>query len=841
MRRFLALVFMMCLAVPAGISISGCTRNPAGNYCYGLGYGLKNTDVAQITLQPQTTGISLAYGQTQQLLAPVATSCIGDVVSVPSSTFAYGTSNNKLVDISPSGNLCAGTWNRNTGGGIADYIYCNPPSPAPVTNGLPYAVAYITASANSATSNPVAVYIHAQVSSISLVGPQQCTSQTQTASLDSQACYASGGKQYLLCKPATITDPAQFACPLPSGVNASAIPACSSAIGFLSYTAGNDSIGNINSATNVITAVQPGTTVITATVAGSAASAGYFTTCPPQSISLTLADGTTKGTITQGVQQTLVTKTLDTNGMQLTGINLDYQSTNPIDINMNSTGVVNTRYPGVASVYAVCQPPTCNTSPINELGFNQTGLSLTSNAVNITTPGTISDYVWFAAPGLSQYFVPIELLTGTVGSAVRMPYVPNSMMMDKGGTNLYFGSERELMVYNTSSNSLSKQDPSVPGVVLAVSPDNTHILINDQIRQLFYIYTTTTGSSISFPGVANAAAWSPDSKTLYITDNASLNTASVSGHSDTLYVYNANTGWSTYPLPPSPLPAGSVPPATLDGSPVPSNVAVSLTMQTPALTVPGVGAYLRGTPTSARTWCPAGTVGNTSNMTLYSIGDSVPVQSDVLAATTDGGHILGASLSGNAAGPIALSDISVTIPTTPCPFASTGTGSAQVQTLSPLTIQHPAAYTASTLAVNAAAVNQIVASPVSNLAFVTYSGNGTANAPLPYYIPGVNGAQGTVGYVTLTGAANITAPVAGAFTPDDSIFFVSTAGDNMIHYIAIPANPAATAPTDTQQISPNLPACTPPGAGGLDPGCTYSGAGTIVPATTILVTPRSTT
>ena len=41
MRRFLTLVFLLCLAIPAGISISGCTRNPAANYCNGLGYGLK--------------------------------------------------------------------------------------------------------------------------------------------------------------------------------------------------------------------------------------------------------------------------------------------------------------------------------------------------------------------------------------------------------------------------------------------------------------------------------------------------------------------------------------------------------------------------------------------------------------------------------------------------------------------------------------------------------------------------------------------------------------------------------------------------------------------------------
>jgi hypothetical protein len=97
-------------------------------------------------------------------------------------------------------------------------------------------------------------------------------------------------------------------------------------------------------------------------------------------------------------------------------------------------------------------------------------------------------------------------------------------------------------------------------------------------------------------------------------------------------------------------------------------------------------------------------------------------------------------------------------------------------------------------------------------------------------------------YVTLKGGTAVTAPVAGAFTADDSIFFVSTAGDNKIHYISIPANPsAATPPTDSQQISPNLPACVPVSAGGNDVGCVYSGSGTVVPATAIVVEPRSTT
>ena len=87
----------------------------------------------------------------------------------------------------------------------------------------------------------------------------------------------------------------------------------------------------------------------------------------------------------------------------------------------------------MASINAVCEPPTCNPAPINEIGLNGTGLSISSNPVSITVPGTTSDYVWFGAPGQSQYFSSIELLTGNPGSTVRLPYVPNSMFMDQSG------------------------------------------------------------------------------------------------------------------------------------------------------------------------------------------------------------------------------------------------------------------------------------------------------------------------------------------------------------------------------------------------------------------------
>ena len=371
MRQFLTLVCLLGLAIPAGISISGCVRNPQGNYCNGLGYGLKTDQVSQLTLQPLTGGLSLAYGQITQILAPQAFSCKGNVVAIPPGQLSWGTTNNQLADISPNGQICAGTWNRNTGGGIADFTICNFPNPSPSSNGLPYGVVYLTATSASVTSNPVPIYIHAPVTALSLVAtclpsagncasttpttsvPTQCFSQGQGAQLDALAYYDNNGTQTLLCQPTatdavtgfsinagivTLTTPANNFIPgenvtfsglslaaldsgtytvLPTGISstqfqvAAAVPdqssinesgsatttlsnpTCGASLGNLNFASSNSSIARINLETaanpyTTISALFPGTTTISANIAQSSSLAGYFSTCPPKSISVTL-------------------------------------------------------------------------------------------------------------------------------------------------------------------------------------------------------------------------------------------------------------------------------------------------------------------------------------------------------------------------------------------------------------------------------------------------------------------------------------------------------------------------------------------------------------------------
>jgi hypothetical protein len=114
------------------------------------------------------------------LATPQAENCNGTTVGA--GTYSYGTTNTNIVDVSPAGNLCAGTWNRNSGGGVANYTICSPPSNAtlcgllgkPATcdpsQGSPSAYsslyADITASAGGVTSNAVRVFVHPVVTSV---------------------------------------------------------------------------------------------------------------------------------------------------------------------------------------------------------------------------------------------------------------------------------------------------------------------------------------------------------------------------------------------------------------------------------------------------------------------------------------------------------------------------------------------------------------------------------------------------------------------------------------------------------------------------------------------------
>jgi trimeric autotransporter adhesin len=811
MRRYLILVVLFVITLPVQLSVLGCGSNP-NSYCnsFGAGFATKKGVLVSFTLQPEQTGISLSYGQVGTLTAGSGVDCAGAAVTI--GTLTYGSSDLNNVDVSPSGQVCAGRWNRLSTSGVAAYTTCIP------TN--TQEVATMTASANGlASSNAVQVFVHPVVTNVTLDTTSSsggavtgCLSQFQTAQLDATAFVTNlQGQSQLFCAPGSGT-----------------VPACSSVLGHLAYAAQSTSsaagTGSTNSVVSidqngVATAKQPGSALITASISGTSSSAGYFYTCPPRSITLA-ANGGTNVTVTPNTPQPTTATVIDTNGNTITGLPLNFTSTDQRTIGVGGTGSITSTFPGSSSVYAVCAPPTCNPAPVNQIGVNGNGTPIASNTLNVTSPGSASSFLWMASPN-SQYFTPLDLSQGTIGTPVRLPYVPNSMVVDQTGTSLYLGSYRELMVVAAATNTLTKEDTTVPGVVLAVSPANNEVVINDRDRQIIYVYqpavagSTTTGGSGSagstgtpasivtqYGGVAQRASFSPDGSTIYIVGT------------NKLYVYNTFTGWSTETLDPTNgTPSTAVCPAQ-GGTGADANTAYNVFCSPDlSLAVPQFGAFLSGQNTTARGYCP-----NTSTTPIDNYPSAVPgaavgygFAADHLASTTDGKHVISATASPAPQ----LIDSNVVVPTNAPPPAGEITVSGACPTdpttkaTLPLQITDSANYPQSLAAYAPSLIHQVVTSPNSSIAVVTYeSANATpGNAQLPVYaIPAAGGAGLPPTAVKLTGA-QATTPVAAIFSPDYSEIFVSTAGDSNMHMVS------TSTLTDTEQFNPNLP----DGNGGITP------------------------
>ena len=801
MQRFLALIALFVFSLPVGLSISGCATS-VGNFCNGLGYGPKTTAVFAVDLEPKTTGISLAWGQTQQVGAPSATTCKGASATV--STYTYGTSNLLLADISPTGQLCGGTWNRNSPGGIADFTICTPPagSGTQACNGTSCGIATVTATGAGVTSNPVNVYVHPPISSITINANAQnngCTSQNL------QGPTFSGSNNNV-----TVLGPNGVAIPDGSVVNGQTQPNYVGTITFTPVTANIVTINNTSTTGNTdvvngaTTANMPGSTVVNATVsqASSGSAAGYFYTCPPKSIAIAI-NGQTSTVVNQNTPQNITVSTVDSNPTTptvLNGLTYDFTTTRPQEIAVSAAGQVSSTFPGATAITAICQPATCNPAPLDHIGVLGTGMPIVSNTINVSAPGRASTLLWMASTQ-SQYFSQIDLTTGVPTGPIRLPYIPNSMVASQDGNTLYFGSWRELMIYSATNNGLTTEATGVPGVVLAVSPDSTTAVINDQIRQVIYLYSTTTAAGSTTPtinitsvgGLATRAAFSPDGKNVYIVGE------DTSGNG-TLYVHNATTGWSTYSsaFQVSPFDAA----CTLNNNSPNDAPTGTAPAYDPfcgsdlTLTIPSVAAFIAGTPTTAHSFC----VNSSVNPPYYppaEIGDAASTQTQRMATTNDGQHIIGATPAGfsdivlSHAANTALNpyDTGKGVPIGACPGAGSITPPTQPLTLT--TAVNPAAFTGG---ISPTEIDQVIADPDSSIAFATYSAT-SASGLLPYYQP-AQGTTGTAGNIQLSGSAQ--APIAGIFSPDETIFFVSTTGDNLIHYV----DPVGL--KDTLTINPGL-------------------------------------
>jgi hypothetical protein len=790
LRRIAVLLFFF-FALPVAVSVSGCSKGSSAVFCSGS-VGPTTGTAQNIILQPQVGGISLGYAQMASVTTPTATDCKNNPVTVAKYTYATTPatgSAQSVADVNPTtGALCAGQWNRNSAGGVPDFTFCTGTNVA--------GIAELTASGGGANSNKVLVYVHPQITSIALGNASTCTLNAN-GTLQDPATNCFCGNTFngvTLTAPncysaSTVTTAAalnqnsclsfnnsgQLVARFYAGDPSIATSNITTLAGHATYTAQTAGLLTFNNDTGVVTALAPGSTVVTANIASSNSTAGLVSVCPPRSITITTPN-TANGTVTVNPNNTepITAAVVDTNGVTLTGLALTYTSTTPVAAPASSTGIT-PLFPGTAEINVYCLPPACNPSPFGTVGLLGNGKPVISNTITSITPGSNSSRLWIGSTD-SKYIVPIDLTTGVVPSPTLLPYQPNSMLLAQNGTTIALGSSSGLMTYSATTNTVVSTNVSIQGPVIAFSPDSATVVATDPTRKLIYLYNVTAGSVTSiYNGVATRAAFTPDGSVAYILTDANQ-----------LLAYSTFTGWQSYDL--SATGANDV-----------------------AVTIPNVGAFIGGkTAVVGRSYCPNNTAAPTIFFPQASLATVAPAVGDRIAATNDAKHLLDVRLPSSGGTPI-INDLTYTtstandgangtrtftgiLPTGDCPESGTAP------------VWGTAVNTVSLTGVTTTGVTGLFPASDSTIAFTTYlpaTGAATTGAILPGYKPATSGA-GTFASVTL--AAGATAPVTGVFSSDNKTFFAGTAGDNKVHLIT------SSSLTDTSQLAPNLPSVSTSGA-----------------------------
>ena len=529
---------------------------------------------AKITLNPATSA-SMQLGST---LVFTASAQNGSNTNI-SPTFTYTSSNPGVVDISPAGSACAGSWNA------PYYNVCTPAGGG---------TAQITASALGATSPPTLVFVHPPIDNIqvSLVPPvnspppacpgqtalpaacninfnanaaNYCVSQNQVQTLQATA-YSQGVDITASVGPFTWNQ---------ANLNVVTItPIVSSA-----------NTSSINVPTNQATVVSntPGQTEVVASASGVASQPYVAATCPVQCIALQLGTngsqniGTTSFITNKGTSETITATAVDVQGCIVPKPPLTWTSSSPAAITAGSattacsagtTCTIATPQPGAAAITASCTPPTCNIGfPLNPAGYPTGSLyipqpvypvtAISGLVTGATTPASVlaSSQDCYSNSQCAVALYDIATNTNVAGSPPSLPTPPNSVMFDPAGDKAYAGSQYGALLITSANIGSSSTSPFtalpasgtplglVTGKVIAVSPNGALAVFSDTVstpNQVYVVNASSTSATTTALNInsATTAAFSPDNSKAFILGDGG----------NTLYVYSTLQALQAYPL-----------------------------------------------------------------------------------------------------------------------------------------------------------------------------------------------------------------------------------------------------------------------------------------------------
>lgn len=536
---------------------------------------------AKITLNPGTS-----YSMQEGAEVLFTASAQNDTNASINTVFTYASTNAGIVDISPGGGACAGSWNA------PSYTVCTPAGEG---------VAMVTAAALGQTSAPTLVFVHPPITNIVVSimppvnsPPAACPNQIALPA----ACditFNTSVCQNGICSCLSANQLETLQATAYSGTTD-----ITAAVGPFTWTQANALVGTItpvvtNNTYNVptnqasIAANTPGQTQVIASASGAYSQPFNFESCNVQCIALQLGvSGLQQGNqtnfvVNKGTSETITATAVDVQGCIVPKPPLTWVSSTPAALvpgtassgcTAGTTCSVGSSQVGSAAITANCTPPTCNVGfPLNPAGYPAgspyipkpvypvTAISgiVTGTAGSTNVMATSQDCYSEAFCTVGLYYIPT---TQTVpGAATELPTPPNSLMFDPAGDKAYMGSEFGALAINPADIGTSNPFTPLPasgnstgfvtGKVLAVSPNGSFAVFSDTVStpNQVYVVDSPSGAANSTAldiNSAIAAAFSPDGSTIFILGNGGTS----------LYVY---TGYQALQPPISlPTPATSI-------------------------------------------------------------------------------------------------------------------------------------------------------------------------------------------------------------------------------------------------------------------------------------------
>jgi hypothetical protein len=425
--------------------------------------------VASITMAPSS--VSMNVGQVTKITG-IPKNSSGSTITADVS---YSSSNTTQITVSPTGEICAGMWDAN-------FISC---TALPGQTGVGQAT--ITAKSGTVSSS-APVFAHLQVDQIVVNPPSGCVSvgATPTYSATAYNTTAPGCSQAIPCD-------------------------VTSTVGAISFFSTDFTVMSPNTTTGVLTANQPGTTNIYASISGLNSIPQPALVC--QVVSIMVHDANSSNTtfnLAPTNTQNLVADVIDSNGVSILPA-LTWSSI-PAGAAVVSLGTSTTTNSAVAAantggtsiITATCSTPDCNRN-INP--------AYSQNVVTVNVSGGTTTTV-YAASTKSLTLIPIQSSNNTAQTAITLPYLPNSLFSNANGSKLYLGSSTAVMTVDVTSGGVTVS-AAAPGQILAASPSGQFLLISDSTTGNIFLFDTTRPAVVLTQAITgSSAAFTPDSKSV---------------------------------------------------------------------------------------------------------------------------------------------------------------------------------------------------------------------------------------------------------------------------------------------------------------------------------------